>query len=260
MTPRFSPVSQEIAFVTYTGEQPRVQVMNLENGQRGVLGDFQGFTFAPRFSPDGQRVIMSLGTPDGNSSLLEMDLRSRQARRLTQAQGIDTGPCYSPDGRQITFESDRSSNQQLYVMGADGNGLRRISNGEGRYSTPVWSPRGDYIAFTCQRGGRFLIGVLKPDGSGERILTDGYHNEGPTWAPNGRVLSFFREQQGAGYALATQQLLPALSHALGETSDTLPWLSKAAESRSLATRLRMLARIWPRRTTGVPAPLVIPAG
>lgn len=65
---------------------------------------------------------------------------------------------------------------------------------------------------------------------------------------------------GAGYALAAQQLLPALSHALGETSDTLPWLSKAAESRSLATRLRMLARIWPRRTTGVPAPLVIPAG
>jgi acetyl-CoA C-acetyltransferase len=56
---------------------------------------------------------------------------------------------------------------------------------------------------------------------------------------------------GAGYALAAQQLLPALSHALGETSDTLPWLSKAAESRSLATRLRMLARIWPRRTTGV---------
>ncbi len=65
---------------------------------------------------------------------------------------------------------------------------------------------------------------------------------------------------GAGYALAAQQLLPALSHALGEASDALPWLSKAAESRSLGTRLRMLARIWPRRTTGVPAPLVIPAG
>lgn len=65
---------------------------------------------------------------------------------------------------------------------------------------------------------------------------------------------------GAGYALAARQLLPALSHSLGEESHTLPWLSKAAESRSLHTRLRMLARIWPRRTTGVPAPLVIPAG
>ena len=46
-------------------------------------------------------------------------------------------------------------------------------------------------------GGQFLIGVMRPDGSGERILTEGYHNEGPTWAPNGRVIMFFRESQGA---------------------------------------------------------------
>jgi len=81
-------------------------------------------------------------------------------------------------------------------MNADGSNIHRISYGEGRYSTPVWSPRGDYIAFTKQYAGQFLIGVLKPDGSGERILTEGFHNEGPTWAPNGRVLMFFREHPG----------------------------------------------------------------
>ena len=37
---------------------------------------------------------------------------------------------------------------------------------------------------------------MKPDGSGERILTEGFHNEGPTWAPNGRVLMFFRNSPG----------------------------------------------------------------
>ncbi len=82
-------------------------------------------------------------------------------------------------------------------MNADGSNPHRISGGDGRYSTPVWSPRGDYIAFTKQLGGRFLIGVMRPDGSGERILTEGFHNEGPTWAPNGRVLMFFRESPGA---------------------------------------------------------------
>ena len=82
-------------------------------------------------------------------------------------------------------------------MNSDGSNPHRISTGEGRYSTPVWSPRGDYIAFTKQLGGRFLIGVMRPDGSGERVLTEGFHNEGPTWAPNGRVLMFFRESQGA---------------------------------------------------------------
>ena len=96
------------------------------------------------------------------------------------------------------FESDREGRQQLYLMDAGGGGgARRISHGDGRYSTPVWSPRGDYIAFTKQQAGRFLIGVMRLDGGGERILTQGYHNEGPTWAPNGRVMMFFRESQGA---------------------------------------------------------------
>jgi TolB protein len=195
LTPRFSPTSQEITYMSYTREQPRVLLMNLETGQRVVVGDFPGMTFAPRFSPDGQRVVMSL-QQGSDSSILEMDLRSRQMRQLTQGRGIDTGPCYAPDGRQIVFESDRDGNQQLYVMAADGSGQRRISYGEGRYSTPVWSPRGDYVAFTKQLSGRFLIGVMRVDGSGERVLTEGFHNEGPTWAPNGRFLMFFRDLSG----------------------------------------------------------------
>lgn len=195
LTPRFSPTAQEITFLQYTGDQPRVFLMNLETGQRELLGNFPGMSFAPRFSPDGQRVIMSTGD-QGIVSIVEMDLRTRQMRRLTQPASIDTGPCYSPDGRRIVFESDRDGTQQLFVMNADGSGARRISGGDGRYSTPVWSPRGDLIAFTKQMGGQFLIGVMRPDGSGERILTEGYHNEGPTWAPNGRVLMFFRESQG----------------------------------------------------------------
>ena len=197
LTPRFSPTNQEITYMSYTKDQPKVFIMNLETGKRELVGDFPNMTFAPRFSPDGQRVIMSLGTPDGSSSIYEMDLRSRQSRRLTQTNGIDTGPSYSPDGRQVVFESDREGSQQLYIMNSDGSGVRRISGADGRYSTPVWSPRGDYIAFTKQTSGRFLIGVMRPDGSGERVLTEGYHNEGPTWAPNGRVVMFFRESQGA---------------------------------------------------------------
>jgi len=196
LTPRFSPTTQEITYMQYTGDQPRVFLLNLESGQRELVGNFPGMTFAPRFSPDGQRIVMSIGE-QGATSIVEMDLRTRQTRRLTHGSAIDTGPSYSPDGRQIVFESDRDGTQQLYVMNADGSSQRRISAGEGRYSTPVWSPRGDLVAFTKQAGGSFLIAVMRPDGSGERVLTEGFHNEGPTWAPNGRVLMFFRESRGA---------------------------------------------------------------
>ena len=196
LTPRFSPTTQEITYLQYTGDQPRVFLMNLESGQREMVGNVPGMTFAPRFSPDGQRLVMSIGE-GGATSLAEMDLRSRQTRRLTNSSGIDTGPCYSPDGRRIVFESDRDGGQQLHIMNADGSGSKRLSYGDGRYATPVWSPRGDLIAFTKQSGGGFLIGVMRTDGSGERVLTEGYHNEGPTWSPNGRVILFFRESQGA---------------------------------------------------------------
>ncbi len=195
LTPRFSPTRKEITFLSYAQGQPRVYLLNPQTGQREIVGDFPGMSFAPRFSPDGNKIIMSL-QQGSNSNIHVMDLRTRQLRQLTNSQAIDTSPSFSPDGRQIVFESNRTGTQQLFVMNSDGSNQRRISFGEGRYATPVWSPRGDLIAFTKQLAGRFLIGVMRPDGSGERILTEGYHNEGPTWAPNGRVIMFFRETPG----------------------------------------------------------------
>ena len=92
-------------------------------------------------------------------------------------------------------------------MGAGGGGAQRISYGEGTYSTPVWSPTGDLIAFTRQSGGQFHIGIMSPDGSGERLLASSFHNEGPTFCPNGRVIMFFRDPGGnAGPKLFTVDL------------------------------------------------------
>ena len=196
ITPRFSPSTQEITYMSFGGDNPKVYLLNIETGQKEIVGTFAGMTFAPRFSPDGQEIVMSL-EQGGASNIYAMDLRSRRTIQLTNSQAINTSPCYAPDGRQIVFESDRDGSQQIYVMNANGSNQHRISGGGGSYSTPVWSPRGDLIAFTKQTGGQFLIGVMKPDGSGERVLTEGFHNEGPTWAPNGRVLMFFRESPGA---------------------------------------------------------------
>ena len=196
LTPRFSPSSQDITYLSYRNNRPRVYLLSIETGQQEVLGDFPGMTFAPRFSPDGTKVVMSQAI-NGNTDIYEMDLRTRKSRRLTDSPAIDTGPSYSPDGMQIAFESDRGGSQQIYVMNSDGSNPHRISFGEGKYGTPVWSPRGDLIAFTHIRGGVFYIGVMRPDGSGQREISQGYLVEGPTWAPNGRVLAYFK-QSGAG--------------------------------------------------------------
>jgi len=205
LTPRFSPTAQEITYLSYTAGQPRVYLYNIDTGQQEILGDFPGMTFAPRFSPDGNKVIMSMAK-DGNTEVYSMDLRTRRVQRLTRHPAIDTSPSYAPDGRRIVFNSDRGGTQQLYVMNGDGGGVKRISFGSGRYATPVWSPRGDLIAFTKINRGTFSIGVMQPDGKGERILANGFLVEGPTWAPNGRVLMFFREERRRGSSVSTARL------------------------------------------------------
>ena len=195
LTPRFNPTAQMIAYMSYISGKPRVYLFDLESGRQEMLGNFPNMTFSPRFSPDGNKVAMSL-EQGGNSDIYVMDLRTRATTRLTSDPAIDTAPSYSPDGTQIAFESDRSGSQQIYVMNADGSNQHRISFGSGRNGTPVWSPRGDLIAFTKQDKGIFHVGVMRTDGSGERIITDGWEDEGPTWAPNGRVLMFGRTERG----------------------------------------------------------------
>jgi TolB protein len=202
LSPRFSSTSQEITYMALRPESSAIYLFNLDTGRRESLGQFPGMVFAPRFSADGQKVAFSVER-GGNSDVFVMDLRTHAATRLTADPAIDTSPSFSPDGTKIVFNSDRSGAPQLYVMAADGSNPHRISFGEGRYTDPVWSPTGEFIAFTKQTGGQFHIGVMKPDGSDERLLTSSYLDEGPTWAPNGRVLMFSRGAQGGGSRLWT---------------------------------------------------------
>jgi len=202
MTPRFSPNSREITYMALRPTGSSIYLLNLENGRQETVGRFPGMVFAPRFSPDGNAVAFSVER-GGNSDIWVMNLTTRSQSRLTTDPGIDTSASFSPDGGRIAFNSDRGGSPQLYVMNADGSGVRRISRGGGVYTTPVWSPTGDFIAFTKQQGGMFHIGVMRPDGSDERILTSSYLDEGPTWAPNGRVLMFTREARGGAPRLWT---------------------------------------------------------
>ncbi len=192
LTPRFSPGSQQILYLSYAGKQPRVFLRDLQSGREESLGSFEGMSFAPRFSHDGKSIVMSIAQ-SGSTQIYKMNLSARRLVKITDCNCIDTSPSFSPDGSQIVFNSDRGGSQQLYTMNADGGDVKRISFGDGRYGTPVWSPRGDLVAFTKMSGGRFYIGVMRPDGSGERLLTESWLDEGPSWSPNGRVITFHRQ-------------------------------------------------------------------
>ncbi len=199
LTPRFSPNSQKITYMSYLNRNsPRVYIFDIETGQQEIVGEFPGMTFAPRFSPDGKKIVMSYSDPKiGNSEIYTLDLATRMKKRITNSSAIDVSASFSPDGKNLVFNSDRSGRRHLYVTDLEGKNIKRISREAGSYYTPVWSPRGDFIAFTKQEGGQFYIGVMESNGSNERMIAKAFHVEGPTWSPNGRYLMYFKEERTA---------------------------------------------------------------
>lgn len=202
LSPRFSPNQQFITYMDFAKNQPRVYIYDRGTKRTTLIGNFPGMTFAPSFSNDGKRMVMSFSNR-GNTSLFEMNLETLKIKRLTFEPVIDTSPCYSPDDQNIVFESDRSGQTQLYLMDTAGGSAKRISFGSGSYRTPTWSPRGDMIAFTKIWRGEFYIGIMRTDGSGERLITKGYLVEGPAWSPNGRVLMYTRDDRRGSPQLYT---------------------------------------------------------
>ncbi len=197
LTPAFNPARiSELAFVSFEQNSARVYLFDIQTGSQRLVGSFGEQTIGPRFSPDGNTLLMSV-TRNGGSAIVKMSANGGGITELTDYNSINVAPCYSPDGSQIVFTSDRDGTQQLFVMGADGSGAKRISFGDGHYDEAAWSPKGDLIAFTNWGSGNFNIGVMAPDGSGERSLSQGFLVGGATFCPNGRVIMFYRQTPSA---------------------------------------------------------------
>ena len=195
LTPRYSPDYKKLVYLSYVDGNPRIYVYDIGTGKQTLVTQSENPTLAPRWSPDGRWILYSMAVA-GNTDIYRVSAQGGRSERLTDTPGIDIGGSYSPDGRSIVFESDRSGAQQCYVMNADGSNQRRISFGGSRCATPEWSPRGDQIAFT--NSSSFNISVMTPSGGSVRTLTRGWQDEAPTWAPNGRIIQFFRTERNTG--------------------------------------------------------------
>lgn len=197
LTPRYSPDYKSILYLSYFNGNPRIYVYDIETGKQRLIAETRNPTFAPRWSPDGKWILYSMAMA-GNTDIYKIPSSGGGTPlRLTNTPGINIGGSFSPDGSRIVFESDRSGSQQIYVMNADGSQQQRISFFGGRAATPEWSPRGDQIAFT-HIVGNLRIAVMSPAGANMRYLTDSWQDEAPTWAPNGRIVQFFRTEKGSG--------------------------------------------------------------
>lgn len=202
MSPAWSPDSRQLAYVSFEGNKSSVFVQTLRTGNRFKVSSKPGINGAPAFSPDGGKLVVTLGGVDGNLDIYTLDITSREARRLTTHRAIDTEGTWSPDGRHIYFTSDRAGGPQVYRISANGGTPERITF-EGSYNArPRLSPDGTRLAMVHNDRGNYRIAVMDLARKDLAILSSGRQDESPSFAPNSDIL-IYATRQGRNGVLET---------------------------------------------------------
>lgn len=198
MSPAWSPDSRQLAYVSFEGSRSSIFVQTLRTGNRFQVSNKPGINGAPSFSPDGRKLVVTLGGVDGNPDIYVLDIRTRQTTRLTTHRAIDTEGSWSPDGRYIYFTSDRAGGPQVYRISANGGTPERVTF-EGSYNArPRLSPDGSRLAMVHNDRGNFRIAVMDLDSKNLLVLSEGQQDESPSFAPNSDILIYATRQRGDG--------------------------------------------------------------
>ena len=202
MSPAWSPDSRRLAYVSFENNISTIYVQTLRTGNRIKVSSRAGINGAPAFSPDGRKLVLTLGGIDGNLDIHVLDLASREVAQLTTNRSIDTEGTWSPDGRSIYFTSDRSGGPQVYRIGVNGGSPERITF-EGSYNArPRLSPDGSKLAIVHLDRGNYRIAVIDLDSRDLLVLSGGRQDESPSFAPNSDSL-IYATRQGRNGVLET---------------------------------------------------------
>jgi TolB protein len=198
MSPAWSPDSRRLAYVSFENNRSSIWVQTLRTGNRIQVSNKPGINGAPAFSPDGRKLVLTLGGLDGNLDIHVLDLSSRQTRRLTTHRAIDTEGSWSPDGRYIYFTSDRSGGPQIYRVPASGGSPERVTFEGGYNARPRMSPDGERLAMVHLDRGNYRIAVMDMENKDLLVVSAGAQDESPSFAPNSDTLIYATRQSRNG--------------------------------------------------------------
>jgi Tol biopolymer transport system component len=211
-------LTNTIVFVT---DRSGVHDLHLMHGNGDVvqlLATTPGPKTDPVISPDGKKIVFTLGTVQTSSASPLWIVNSDGAglRQLTTDGAIDYRPTWSPDGSQIAFVSTRDGNPEIYVMNADGTGQTNITNDAANDNSPSWSPSGSAILFDSDRNPAAGTAIYTMTAAGGSVtpLVAGYN---PEWSPSGTRFLFLRGSQiwiseSAGASSVRQVTADAIFH------------------------------------------------
>ena len=193
-TPDWSPDGTKIAFVSSRNGVSQIYVMDADGDKPIRLTDGHRGKRDPSWSPDGRKIAFTVSPDfidDWVHHIAVMDADGKNRERL-EDHALD--PSWSPDGQQIAFVSSRDDGRsnEIYVMGADGQGRKRVTHDLAGQHRPSFSPDGRRIAYIAEHEGFLHIFVVGVDGSNRKRLTHSEENHwGPAWSPDGQVIAYY---------------------------------------------------------------------
>jgi len=190
MSPAWSPDSRQLAYVSFENSVSSIFVQTLRSGNRMQVSNEPGINGSPAFSPDGRKLVLTLGGTDGNLDINVLDLKTRKMTRLTTNRAIDTEGTWSPDGSTIYFTSDRSGGPQVYKISASGGRPERVTFDGSYNARPRLSPDGTKLALVHLDRGNYRIAVMDLERKDLLILSTGRQDESPSFAPNSDTLIY----------------------------------------------------------------------
>jgi TolB protein len=199
MSPAWSPDGQWLAYVSFESKVSGVYVQTVRTGERRLVSARIGVNGAPAFSPDGQRLALTLSGSGGNLDIWVLDLNTQQLTRLTEDPSVDTEAAWSPDGKSVYFTSDRAGGPQIYRLDvAQHQRVERVTFGSSYNARPRLSPDGKKIAFVTREGSAYRIGVQDLASGTLSVLTRGSLDESPSFAPNGASIIYAGRDSDVG--------------------------------------------------------------
>ncbi|MBK6922242.1 MAG: PD40 domain-containing protein [Deltaproteobacteria bacterium] len=184
--------SGQVVFTSYAKRNPDLWISS--GGEPTRISKQPGLNLGGVMSPQGGTIALTL-SKDGNSEIYLIDQGGGIKSRLTNNAAIDGSPSWSPAGNQLAFVSSRAGGPQIFRMTSAGGSASRLSK-KGEYNqTPDWSPgEGEYaswVAYAGREGSNFdIFAVNVKSGQLKRITQGGGRHTDPSYAPDGRLISF----------------------------------------------------------------------
>ena len=190
-----------IVFVAESGPKDqrskRLAIMDYDGANVSYLTDSASIVLAPRFSPDGERVLYT-SYESGFPRIYVMNVGSVQRRVLESQDGqMSFAPRFGPDGRTVVYSVSRGGNTDLFRMDIGTGASTRLTSAPSIETAPSFSPDGTRIVFESDRSGTPQLYIMPASGGEAQRISFGQGRYGtPVWSPRGDLIAFTKQSKG----------------------------------------------------------------